>query len=245
MLWFITSASALSSASTVALTPCGPNSFRVRVSTALSPAGLQTFKGLEATLAAEGLSELPGAFVGCDEATIELSSSATTKARSGNLEVTLTSTGVTFSRADNGVLLTTATATFTPPPSLAASCTSGDWAAGSDLGSPANMTIAAAVEWCNAESACIGFTTRGTADVCAATTTADTRMHQIYFKGVGATATSDHAWLRWSKPLEGGYLQAGLDFVAAFKDERVYGCICLISNDPEQLSIAQRPAEPP
>ena len=51
----------------VAVLPCGPNSFRVRVAaSSLPPDAAATYKHLKQVLLSEGLSELPGAFTGCE-----------------------------------------------------------------------------------------------------------------------------------------------------------------------------------
>ena len=209
----------------VRVTPCADNSFRLQVFTQLPPPVVKSWTQLNATLASEGLTELPGAFVGCAPSTSTTLSSKEPSASHGNLKVTLTAEGrLSLTRVDTGGLYATATPTFSEPPPLDASCKIGALSAGSDL-RVANVTMGEAVRWCAASSECIGFTTRASdPDTCASVAAHphEEDLHEVWFKGDGAITQEDGAWLHWSKPLD-GYLQAGLELSPGDVNERIYG----------------------
>ena len=124
------------------LTPCAENSFRVRIAlTSPSAATVANQKALDSILTAEGLHELPGAFVCAPAKSVTLSASKQTAAN-GNLRATLSSDGssISFVRVDTGGRYFDATPSLAEPPPLGASCADGELAAGNDL-HVANLTI--------------------------------------------------------------------------------------------------------
>ena len=212
----------------VHVVPCADNSFRVLVMpTQLSPAVEQTLKTLNTTLKAEGLTELPGAYSGCDLSSATELTAASPSAANGNLAVKLSGTGeLTFTRIDSGTTYAVAATSVEEPAPL--ECEVGDLVAGDDL-RVANMTLAAAARWCIANASCAGFTAEVTGGIeCSPQTTVeesdDFVEHQVYFKtaGYSASVATPPTWRRWRKPLA-GYLTASLRLTPGDKTEKIYG----------------------
>ena len=212
----------------VSVSECGKNSFRVRIEPATrSPSVAATAQKLQRRLAAEGLTELPGAYLhDCgghlgEQLTI---SPGAPPVINGNLRLTRSTSGtLSFSASDSGAPLFAATASFSDP-TLANSCSSGALTAGNDL-HVANMSLVAALAFCEMNSSCTGFTTSAKQSVggmiCGEETNS-TQIHHFYFKRAGAGGSGDAAWRTWLKP-PGGYLRAELTLKAGNTDERIYG----------------------
>jgi hypothetical protein len=79
------------------------------------------------------------------------------------------------------------------PPAILG-CTVGALGAGSYL-HVANQTLAQAVQWCEADHSCGGFTTRSTT----CDSGGDSSVHKVYFKAE-LGGNSDKAWRTWAKP---------------------------------------------
>ena len=251
----LVSTSAASSPSTelqYTLTPCAANSFRVHVALTSPPsATVANQKALESILKAEGLHELPGAFVCAPGNSVTLSTSVPSAAN-GNLRATLSADGsfISFARVDTDTQYFDARPTLAEPPTLGASCTVGDLDGGNDL-HMANLTIEQATRWCEHNASCAGFTTRqsepaawpaaasnaaGRDSTPPAACTQSSAVHEVFFKSRvvassdGGAAVSDGAsshWWRWVKQpgvkRPSGYLTAHLSLNAGDSSELIYG----------------------
>ena len=224
----VTAAAALE----VRITPCADNGFRVQVfeDAHLPPAVVTSWRKLNQTLKAEGLSELPGAFVeecAANSAATRALSDSAPSATNGNLQVTLTDGELTMKRVDTGSIYATATATISAPLPLIATCTAGAFAKGADL-RVANVTLAAAAAWCAANATCVGFTTRADSahEPCDGEGLVEAQegaaVHEVYFKTAAAVESGDDAWRRWRKPMD-GFMRAGLRVSPGDATERLYG----------------------
>ena len=75
-------------------------------------------------------------------------------------------------------------------------CAAGALAAGGNIRT-ANLTVAHAVAWCDANVACAGFTTHAPAACAAANSSA---VFQMYFKDASVSRNSDANWTAWQRP---------------------------------------------
>ena len=180
----------------VRVVPCADNSFRVLVAPSqVSPAVEKSLESLKATLAREGLAELPGAFVGCEMSSATVLTDAAPTATHGNLEIKLSPEGeLTFTRLDTGTVYAKASPSIEAPAPLENSCEVGDFAAGADV-RVASVTLAEAARWCTANATCAGFTTRADGEgTCAALGEIQDEQKEVYFKAAGAGLGDDPTW---------------------------------------------------
>ena len=225
----------------VTVSACGENSLRVRIApTTPPPAVVATADALRHRLAADNLTELPGAFLpdcgGQVHSEPRSIAPGAPPAINGNLRATRTESGtLAFTAVDSNATLFSAIAMFGIP-TLATSCAAGALDRGNDL-RVANMTLADAISWCAANTSCAGFTAAAAAGLECGGDQRDSseggiqdgikdgiqdEIHHFYFKLSGAGGNGDPTWRTWLKP-PAGYLSARLSMVAGDKQERIFG----------------------
>ena len=100
-------------------------------------------------------------------------------------------------------LVASAAATAVAPPAAYA-CTTGSLNGAGSFLHVANLSVAAAKQWCTASAPCVGFTARmgagnKTTPWAAACTTDGPELHQFYFKGGVSGTNADPSWRIWQK----------------------------------------------